>query len=201
MDSVSVRVAFKYWGGELEECHGPNWNWDSLTWRLAPSDTVPHTFMMTRPEFRLGRVLAPNSAWFVVMHSGYSVQDSFRVTTGWSDAFTTPYVRDAQVWLRVRVVSPWPESPGRPMRTATLKGLVVDDSTGRGLYFSQVVVLDTRCSTYTDTLGRFILKSVPTDQVVVEACAGSQFKDMIVTVPSDTLVIRLPHPRGRTGSR
>src|SRR5436309_4045503 len=26
-DRVTVRVAFKIWGGELEQCTGMNWNW------------------------------------------------------------------------------------------------------------------------------------------------------------------------------
>jgi hypothetical protein len=68
-----MRIAFKSWGGELEECNGPNWNWDSLTWRLVPGDTISHTFVSGHPEFRLGRALAVDSTWFVVMRGPYTV--------------------------------------------------------------------------------------------------------------------------------
>src|SRR5437867_3847017 len=61
-DSVTMRVMFKSWGGEMDICSGPEWGWDSLTWRVRPGDPVGHTFsFFSSPPFRLGGALAPGS--------------------------------------------------------------------------------------------------------------------------------------------
>lgn len=115
--------------------------------------------------------------------------DSVVVTTRPAD-FNTINVADAEAWFRVRLVSPWPEAPKAPRRTTTLRGRIVDDSTGCGVYFCQVVVDDTQCSAYTDTLGSFVLEGVPVGGIGVDACAGGGIgKHVKASVPGDSLIV------------
>ncbi len=197
-ESVTVRVAYKSWGGEMEQCAGPNWGWDSLTWRLRQGEIAPRNEVFFEPQFRITNVISPDSARFAVRHGIFTAPDSFIVTPRWSETFSTVGIKDAQVWFRVRLVTPWPERPRTPVATTTLRGEVVDDSTGCGIYFCQVVVISTRCNAYTDTLGGFTLTDVPVGEVKAEACAGGYSQDVVVHVPRDTLVFRFPHdPRRR----
>ena len=190
-DSVTVRVMFKSWGGELEQCTGLNWGWDSLTWRLRPGEMVPHAFAFARPEFRIGWESSADSAWLIVQPGRFTISDSLRITSQWTPTFTTVGIKDAQTWLRVRLIDPWPELAQRPTKTVRLSGRVVDDSTGCGVFFCQVVVLGTKFTTYSDTLGHFDL-DVPVGDIGVETCAaGYASAHSDVHAPRDSFVVRL----------
>ena len=216
-ESVAVRVMFKSWGGELEQCTGPSWGWDSLTWRMRQGQPVPHTFMFEKPEFRIGRTFSADSAWLIYCARNLAVAehasgpsngpewDSLVVSSSWSPTFTTVGVDDAQMWFRVRLVDPWPEPPRKPIKTASLRGSVVDDSTACAVYFCQVVIDGTKLSANTDSLGRFVLTGVPVGEVGVDACAGGYISGHTETrVPRDRLLIRLrrdPRVRYRSPCR
>jgi hypothetical protein len=206
-DSVTVRVAFRIWGGELEQCTGLNWGWDSLTLRLTPGKSFGGDSLGAR--FTLGHIVTADSAWLIYPMRKLGLygrqSDPVRspefdsvIVTPRPTAFNTINVKDAEVWYRVTLSTPWPEPPRKPMKTTTLAGRVVDDSTGCGMYFCQVVVDGTRCSAYTDTLGAFVLARVPIGEVGINACSGDIRSHVVVRVPRDKLVIRLPHdPRRR----
>jgi hypothetical protein len=216
-DSVTMRVMFKSWGGEMDICNGPEWGWDSLTWRVRPGDPVGHTFsFFNSPPFRLGRALAADSVRLFFQHHVLALEgqparasstfgwDSVVVTTR-PTAFRTINVDDALMWFRLKVVSPWPEPRREPPATTTLRGSIVDDSTGCPIHHAaRVVVVGTRLGAYTDSLGGFNISDVPVGQIGVDACAETYISTHIDTrVPGDSLAIRLRRdPRLRViGSR
>ncbi len=198
-DSVTVRVMFKASGSELEQCTGLNWGWDSLTWRLRPGETIPHAFIFVRPEFKIGQRSSADSTWLIVEPGRLTVADSSLVTSQWTPIFTTVGIKDAQMWFRVRLVDSWPEPLRKPMRTTTLRGKIVDDSTGCAVFFCQVIVVGTKLTARSDTLGRFAISDVPVGEVGVDACAGGYvWNHMEVRAPADSLLIRLRrHPGAR----
>jgi hypothetical protein len=213
-ESVAVRVKFLSsgaWGAEPAHCTAPDWGWDSLTWRVRSGQPVPHAFMFSQPEFRIGRTFAPDSAWLCyrarylapVGHerdpSRAPDWDSLIVTSRWTPTLTTIGVYDAQKWFRVRLVAPWPEARPSPIETASLRGIVVDDSTGRTVSRCHVVVDGTRLDADADSLGRFVLANVPVGQRDIYACSARYMPShAVVRVPSAPIEIRLRREsRGR----
>ena len=192
-DSIAVRVMFKSWGGPdaLELCNGMDWGWDTLTWRLSAGTPVPRAFLFITPEFRVLRVVSADSAWMALRGTDFNPSDSFFVTSHWTPTVVL-MVKDAEAQVRMRLVNPWPEPPTKPIRTTTVRGSVVDDSTECAVYFCQVVVEGTKCSAYSDTLGAFVLNDVPLGLIDVDACAGGYIsKHMELHVPKDALAVRL----------
>lgn len=200
-ESVTVTVMFKATGDDLFHCNPPDWGWDSLTWRLRPGQIIPHRFIVDEPEFRIGRAFAPDSAWFVFRHvldapdsviHLFNAPDSFIVTSRWSSTYETIGIKDAGMSVRARLVASWPAPPPKARKTTSLRGRVIDDSTGCAVYMGRVVVDGTKLLAGTDTLGAFVVNGVPVGEIDVHGCAlGYLSKHTVVRVPRDTLVFRL----------
>src|SRR5438093_1265015 len=186
-DCIAVRVMFKSWSWKAEmDCGGMNWGWDSLTWRVRAGQPVPATFFFfERPTFAVGRALSPDSAWLTYRVRDLALEghatdwrsapelDSVVITSRWTPTFTTIGVSDAWMRFRVRLVTPWPAPAPRPTRTTTLRGKVIDDSTGCAVFFRQVIFDGTKLVTHSDTLGYFVLNDVPVGSVGLDACAAA----------------------------
>jgi hypothetical protein len=211
-DSVALRLFSKSWVGEGDVCDTWNWGWDSLTWRLAPRNTLVDDLLdRLGVRFRLGRILARDSAWLiysrrrlewlpqpgepyprVLLPNELPEWDSVVVTTRPVKFGSAIGIVDTAMWFRAELVSPWPQARQAPRKTTTLRGRVVDHSTGRGIAGCQVVVDDTKCSAYTDPLGLFVLRGVPVGVIGVLACSrGWSWEHVEVRVPVDSLVIRV----------
>jgi hypothetical protein len=206
-DSVALRLFSKLLVDDRDVCTTENWGWDSLTRRLAPGDSLASEFLLDRlgAQFTLGRIVAPDSAWLryprcrleslATYTEEASVWDSVLVTTTRPADFqqaTATGIMDTVMWFRVRLVRPWPEAPPLARRITVLRGRVVNDATGRGVARCQVVVDGTHCSTYTDSLGVFVLRDVPVGAVGVLACArGLTWEHVDVQAPDDSVIIRL----------
>ena len=211
-DSVALRLFSKLLVDERDICTTENWGWDSLTRRLAPGGSVANDLLdRLGAQFTLGRIMTPDSAWLryprcrLMSLASYTeeapVWDSVLVTTRSTDFqnATAAGVVDTVMWFQVRLVRPWPEPPPLRRRTTTLRGRVLDDSTGRGIAHCQVVVDGTHCSAYTDTLGVFVLRGVPVGAIGVLACArGLSWEHVDVHAPVDSVIIRLQRLDTRT---
>ncbi len=106
---------------------------------------------------------------------------------------------DAAATYQMKLVTRWPERPLKPVRTATLRGSIIDDSTGCAVRFARVIVLGTKLTTYSDADGRFEISHVPIGRVSIEACFfGYKRGHIVARVPGDSIAFRLePDPRDR----
>lgn len=219
-DSLTVRLMFKHSGGwgATASCGGPNWGWDSLTFRVLPGAVVPYSVssrLVFDPsrypgmvDLRLGRRISRDSTWFLYKASVLSRGLGGRERRSGFDSLiisrSVPrtLVRaggDVFSVYRVGLVDPWPEPPRPPVATQTIRGRVLDDSTGCPVFFSEIVVDGTSISARTDTLGTFLLREVPHGGRGLGACASGYIrKELVVSVPSAPLEIRLRREPGYT---
>jgi hypothetical protein len=96
------------------------------------------------------------------------------------------------MWFRVRLVEPWPEVAPRKISTTTLRGKVIDDSTGCALSFCQTLVDGTSISAWSDTLGYFVLNGVPIGRVAIDAFRPAYLgRHLEIVAPNDSITLRL----------
>jgi hypothetical protein len=200
-DSITVRAMFRWQGSDtMEPCRLPeDWNWDSLTWRLAPNEAIPPNGFT--PRFVVKRVLSRDSAWiaFRGFRNGFQVPDSLLVSSKWSETFGTR-VTDADGWIRLRLIDRSPERLRPPVKTTRLVGRVEDDSTGCAVFWCWLTINGTKLGAFTDTLGHFEIGDVPVGSISLNACAfGHEWKRLEIRVPCGALTLQLRrHPGADT---
>ena len=169
-DSVALRIAYKWMGSEdpFLFCAGPDWGWDTLTFRLPAHSQLPYSLGMSDRGFRVGSIVASDSAWFLFRHgtvdlapmfadSGVAGWDSVLLTATPTVHFGTVGIMDASGSFQASLVSPWPERVTTHARAAFLEGVVRDSLSGEPLAACEVFVDRTKLAVETDARGRFRL--------------------------------------------
>lgn len=210
-DLVRVRIHYKVQGGPIHSwgcmLATDDWGWDSTTFEGQTGDFSNLSFYTRDVGLRIGRRIGRDSVW--LHYSRAQMTPRTAPLTGEELVNGTPTSNDSVLLtlqpvrfesllidggteFSINLVSP-SQASRQVVHTTTLRGVVLDEETRKGLDYVHVFVLGTKLTAQTDTLGRFEIPGVPRGTIRVTACRGGLWhRDSVCTSsPSSPIELHL----------